>query len=350
MIRPLSVAAIGLFVALTLSACATTPHPSAPAGQPPVAPTPTATRALAPEPRVGTTCARLVGVEELQAQLLKPIRVRTDDMHVDDFSDAVLRQAGGLRCAWGGDDRTDSMYDTGMTMSLLPDAAEDYARYRASQYFEGDAAGTGLGSGVHCNAPSPICVGDVLVGTTWLSFTYSDEGRTGDVTPAVVDLLTRMAARIGESSASSWSPPPASLDELPCTAAAATTILGSPATARVPEAEDGNVLFDAVVALRDNVRACSWSTGDGGPTAGLQLLPGGAWALAPMTASGAGWPLIGVPTRTAPAGTDGALQGCGDTCLSAISLRGSLVSFDSFPPDAPTFEEQLARIGGVLAG
>jgi len=343
----------GVLVSVTLAAC--TAAPASTASPSPsrtvVTPPPTPARAEAPEPRVGTTCAHLFGVDELQKLLLEPIRVRTDETHMDDFSGAVLRQAGGIRCTWGGDDRTDSMYDTGLMLALLPDAADDYARFRSSQYFDGDPGGADLASGIRCGSPdAPVCAGEVLVGTTWLSFTYSDKGRTGDLMPMVVGLVTRMAARIGKPSGAAWSPPSGSLDRLPCTPEAGTTLLGRSATAGAPEEEGGSVLFEAAAARHANVSVCAWSTDDGGPTATFQLLPGGAWALAPMTASGAAWTLLGVPTRSTPAGTDGGLEACGDTCLAVVSARGSLVSFDSFPPDAPTFDAQLARVGGVIAG
>jgi len=345
---PVLVLVLGLLLGLTLAAC-TAPPAGTPTPNPP-APVVSPTRAEAPEPRVGTTCAHLLGVDELQRLLLAPIRVQTDETRIDDFGGAVLRQAGGIRCAWGGDDRTDTTYDTGLTLSLLPDAEGDYARYRSSQYFEGDAAGTGPTSGIHCDSSAPICGGEVLVGTTWLSFTYSDKGRASDLTPTVVDLVTRMASRIGKPTGSAWSPPTGSLDRLPCTGAAGTTLIGRTAVASAPEEETGTVLFDAVAARHANVSVCSWSTGDGGPTATLQLLPGGGWAFDPLAASGATWPLIGVPLRSASPGTDGALHACGDTCEAAVSVQRSLVAFDSFPPDAAGFDAQLARLGGVLAG
>ncbi|MGN6326470.1 hypothetical protein [Pseudolysinimonas sp.] len=256
----------------------------------------------------------------------------------------MLDQAGGLACAWGGEDRTDSTYNTGLTLTLLPDATADFAAFQRDPYLNGNNAPTvGAASVIHCNGPQAPCLGDVLVGATWLEFTYSDAGRAADPTSAVVALLTSIASRVqGLIPAPHWEPPASAASAVDCSDAAGSALVGIPVSS-TPQ-DPGLVSLGSAAARRAGVVGCEWGAEDAAASAAVGLLPGGAWAFAPMAATSPAVPLVGPLVPSSVEWSDGALSGCGDGCDGIISVRGSLVFVNAAGVDPAGFPAMLSRV------
>jgi len=111
---------------LLLTACA----PEAP---PAVAPSPTlspepASASLSPISVFDLDCPGILSVDEAQAFVLSPIQARRNESTIPfDAREIILLQRGSINCHWGGDDATGGAYDTGIMLTVAPNAPQNYA-------------------------------------------------------------------------------------------------------------------------------------------------------------------------------------------------------------------------------
>ena len=357
MIRRASLAAVALTGILAVAGCASPAaepaptHASKPAEHA-ATPTPTATVAL-PSPGwpYAIGCEGILPTATVQSHIVAPISLKYDEHSVPSrASDVAMADAGALTCVWGGTDRTDSSYDDGLTLTVLPDAATEFASWKAS-------SGASSGGGSICSV-NP-CGDDRLVGTTWFSLRLSDSRRAGGSganlsadDSALAALITTALGNLGPRSAA-WTPPASAENGRrfcdPAEAAVLAGVMGIEATRITQRSGSEYVDLGTVAVNRGGLQECSWDIGPQSDSGGVSIatVPGGAWALPRMLAAPQSHYPLGSMSAIRVSGTDGAVAGCGDGCEALFSFGGSLVSLSISPPSEgsalPTFEPQLER-------
>ncbi len=325
---------VGAALVLALAGCTPTPA-SSPSARPSASPSPTASLASAPAPApaLPLSCAQLFTTAAVQSHLHATVSVKVDETHVGpELWDLAVLQAGGTECTWGGGDMTDAAYDTGVVVSILPDAASEFA---AREVPAGGPLVTGtIGSSSAYDCSSGAwCVGDALAGSYWISFVVSDaDSATNGPTPATVESIMKPIADAvsgAGGSVAAWSKPKTSFDGAAlCTAASASSIVSAAIGATVtlsPKTELSGLI--GAVAGREGVGVCDWSSG-GQPALSIEVLPAGAWAFPRVAAAPPEWTLIGKGTAIDVPGSDGALSGCGEHCVSLVRFRNSVVEVE----------------------
>ena len=344
-----------ILAVLVVAGCTAAPTEGEPTPSQTATPEPTEPALTAPRSALPLTCDELYGLAELQPQLAEPVQVRKDESSAPlGVRAAQAMQSGALECVFGGDSRTDSSYDYGLSILVFPAAGAAFDSYRASEagagllgYARLDTLGdrsmlTCQGSEMFGSAESPgdtfICGGDFVVGDYWVTARLSD--RSDLLTDAAYELATAVmqtvAARIAEAGSprALWIPPtgadPAALCSDP---AAATALLGVDASTLAVE------ITPEYRAAGVPLLSCQWTT----ESTGLRLtaLQSGAWAFDRVEATPGmtfhGW--LRPSERFDIEGTDGALVTCIDACYGFISWEGSLIQI-SF--DEPTFDPVIA--------
>lgn len=332
---------------IMLAGCAPAPsHPASPHTGSPGSATPAAvpTAPVAPGWAYGIGCEDLIPSSTVQSHIVAPVSVKYDEHSVPATTfDVAFADAGGLKCVWGGTNRTDSSYDDGLTLMVLPQAAAEYASWVA-------AGGT---PGCSINA----CIdGGRLVESTWVSIVLSDSERTGgnsanlsadDVAVAahVADALGHLGTRGGL-----WSPPAgADTGARFCQADEAARLANAFADTsnvsldNVPAVPSNDLL--SVALARGGFVSCGWTVGGDHSIGSLAIstVPGGAWASARMYASPPAHYPFGQYSAVSIAGATGAVAGCGDGCQAMFSVSDSFYAFSAQTTDLQTFLPQVGQ-------
>jgi hypothetical protein len=305
-------ASVVLFAVLAGCAHAPTagPSPSAAKTAKP-SPSPSPTQLEQPRSALALTCAQLLPLPQLQAHLVDPVSVKIDETHLPRLlAEIAVLQAGGTQCAWGGEYMTDSTWETGVTLAVLPDASRDFLSWESEPAAPRSVIGSvGDFSGLTCSPGSGWCSGDALVGSYWVGFSVNDVNTT-DVNTTDVDAATAKANAVmaivvaairGAAPArSNWTPPSSTLN-----------------------GRELCVDSSATAASRTAMAGCSWSN----PTDGLtvETLPSGSWALPALVSNPPKWTFFGSPAPLAVPGADGAIGACGDGCEAYAALDGGLI-------------------------
>lgn len=304
-----------------------------------VSPSPaTSTPALAaaPTPALSLSCADLFAAGAVQSHLASPVAVKVDETHFAPLiQDIAVLQAGGTECTWGGTDRTDGGYDTGVVLAILPDAASEFAS-RALPTGALVRGAVGADSSFQCvsgGSSGDQCTGDALAGGYWIEFSVSDSdgipGAGSSTTQAIVKPIVAAIAAAG-GTVSDWARPARTFD-------GAAFCSDSGASARISAAVGETLVpgppfqssgVRAAAQTREKMANCTWASASD-PTSNIIIstLPAGSWATSALLAAPPSWTLIGVPTAFTVPNSDAALHGCGDHCEALVSSHGSLVSF-----------------------
>ena len=320
------------------------PHTVAPAV---AAPTPTPTVPAEPGWPYSIGCADILTEAQVQANVTATVSVKADETAVPSrFTDVSLADAGGLRCVWGGADMTDSSYDAGVALTILPKASAAYAARPATTPYPCKAWG---------------CWEDFLVGDTWVEMRYSDSGQKNNATDvqAQVDRVKAIIAdrlnSLGVPRAP-WSVPEGSLTAgQACLSSGSGLVAGAigvdPSTVRLDTQPSYSLQYSSVDA-RSGDTYCRWMIGSGHSSSmTLEVIPGGSWAFAGVSAR-----LLAGPTESGtftPAvipGADSAVVACSDYCSAVVSAQHSLAMFTTeSPKDQATFIAEVQRLVASLA-
>ncbi|HXR44462.1 MAG TPA: hypothetical protein VN759_06625 [Pseudolysinimonas sp.] len=334
MIKKAAAGAVVSILLVLLAGCVATPGSSPHSTPASVTPHPTATTASSPSFALGIGCADILTTAEVQAQVAATVGVKVDEHSAPtDADDVALDQAGGLRCVWGGTNRTDGGYDDGLNLALLPHAAADYATWIA------DA----VPASQDCQVESLRCSRDLLVGDVWVEAEYTDSDRQGatqaSIEAAFGTLLDEARARLAPVSTrhAAWTPPTDVLPSLASCADAvgkAAGILGvDPASVTTRDDPPYRDLPE-IAAERVKMSSCSWASQD--RQLDWVVVPGGGWSFGAMSVTPPQPTLIERLRPATVAGAQAALIGCGDACVAYLEVRGSFVDvgMDSGKDDA----------------
>jgi hypothetical protein len=316
--------------------------------------TPTTAPALtAPRAALPLSCAELLPLARVQSHLSDPVTIHVDETHLPpSLDDMAVVAAGGTECVWGGQYMTDSTYDTGVSLAILPEAASAFAASEANVGGDGYVSNTiGDGSSYQCTSTGESggdwCTGDALVSGYWVSFLINDSnGPSGDtaVTGTMAEVVA--AIRAAGPERSNWTPPASDLDpERWCTATDAAARIGTVTGGAVSRTDyEPRLGIRGIAAERAKVTGCIWITGQGGYFA-VVTIPGGAWAIPMLADAPPMWTLIGPPSTLSLTGSTGAVRGCGDHCEAMIGIGTDLVDISQAADSdvSPTFDVTAQR-------
>jgi hypothetical protein len=304
--------------------------------------------ALRPAFLNGSDCAGLLSTDEVQKQVVATVAVRRDQDSPPRWAeDVALLQAGGIECVWGGTDMTDTGYDDGVDVTILPNGADQLAAWRTHQPTD------------YCSELR--CMSNSLIQGAWVSVSYSDSERVHDSDAAlhgrVSALVALLGSRLTAARAQPWKPaqnafdPPGLCSQPATTAAIGVGIGVDPATLSL-DASSYSVGDDPGGAAlgRPGSLSCSWNSG----TAGLTVIPGGGWAFpALMTSPPPARVFLGAMREISVAGADQTDVGCGDGCAAFILYRGSFIELTAGTPDntvtefTPIVQRIVAALGSI---
>jgi hypothetical protein len=314
---------------LALVGCApsTTSSPSSARA---ASPSPSASLTSAPVPALPLSCAQLFTIGAVQSHLHATVSTQVDETHVGTYlEDLAVLQAGGTECTWGGTDMTDSSYDTGVVLTILPDAATEFAARQLSTSADVVTGTIGTSSAYDC-ASGAWCYGDALAGGYWISFVVGDADSpdNGPTAATVEAILKPIAQAVGSAGGSvkPWAKSNKAFDGAAlCTDAGAqglvSSALGGAVTLQDATAFDGIL---GAAAQREGMTSCIWTAGPNNGI-GIDVLPGGSWVYPRVAAAPPLWTLIGHPSAIDAPGSEGALVGCGEHCEALFSIQKSLV-------------------------
>ena len=334
---------------LVLAGCA--PKPAAPpisTFSSSVAPRSEPIQAATPSFLLGIGCADILTVADVQAQVAAPVSVKADE-HTPpaDAYDVALDQVGGLRCVWGGSNRTDGGYDDGLNVALLPRAADGYATWMA------DAVAGSQG----CQVESLRCSRDFLVADVWVEADYADSDRQAatqaSIEAAFGTLVDHVRSKLAGVTTRHplWIPPADVLRPLASCADSVTKaagILGVAAGDVSTQDDPPYRNLPEIAAERAKMTSCSWSAGDS--QLDWTVVPGGAWSLQEMSSDPPQPTLIERLRPAAVPGARAAFIGCGEACVAYLNAQESfvLVGMESGLDDAKlvtTAADALAAFG-----
>jgi hypothetical protein len=340
--RSLTLAPLVVTVVAVLAACAPVAvSPSAPATVA-ASSTPTPEAQGDPLPTLPLTCGDFFSEQAASDLLFLPVTLKVPETAVPSIVVAAGLQAGATRCIWGADDKTDNGWDQTIVLEVLPDGAEAFdinvwqVDDGAIVYPEGSTTSEYLCTSAEATYPG--CFANVLVDGYWAHVYVQTGGADMSLTRetveaslrAIVDTVTAAIAGAG-SPRPGWVVPSGVLAGGIC---AGQGIGDNPA-------------IGSIAAGRSGMLQCTV----GGNS--VSVLPGGAWALAPILATGQPNYSVRSLEQIEVAGADAAVWGCGDGCYAFFSIGGSLVSLYSGdvydgPAFTPTFEGFVAEV--VAAG
>jgi hypothetical protein len=220
----------------------------------------------------------------------------------------------------------------------------------------------GAGSTYQCESSGGTagytCEGDALAADYWVSFTVGDFSAAAGAGPAtVLAILKPLLAAIASAggSVAAWAPRSAPFDGAAlCTGSAAADLVGSAVgqTLSYSPGYDGGGLTDAAAA-REHMVECNWSAG-GSQVLTIATLPGGSWLWPRYSTAPPLWTLVGHGTAFDVPNTDGALHSCGEACVTAVNVHGSLVFLSLYltEPDGGTAASDriaLKLIAGIAS-
>jgi hypothetical protein len=340
-----------------LAGCTQPPTPAADPGTPEESPT--AEAATRPRPSLEIGCTGLLALETVQAQVTAEISLRIDETTpIAGLDGTAQLQAGGMRCAWAGENRTDNSFDDGLQLDILPDATDDFVTASTDSSFDGMTAVDDLGDEAYrqCDTVVAICRIQVLVDGYWVSAQFSDSDYPTSDAPthaatASVELLGAAveAIRAVPAPAPVWQPP--QTGDSVCTEALAAPIggaIGADPAGFTRASTDGPLwLISTAAARRLGVERCSWQN----DTQWLGRLPGGGWAVEVAPDAAAGTFLDGL-TIEQVAGVGDVAIACGQGCVAWFAHDGDLVEYAWYPENDLAYREdmknQVAAIAPVL--
>ncbi|MCA0217273.1 MAG: hypothetical protein LCH43_07945 [Actinobacteria bacterium] len=338
----LVVAVVGAVVA-SLSGCGV---PSAPAPSSPASgvasPTPTAQAQGDPLPTLPLTCGDFFSEQAASDLLFLPVTLKVSETSVRSTYTAAALQAGATRCIWGADDKTDNGWDQTIVLDALPDGAEAFDTNvwqvddGAIVYPDGSTTSEYLCSWVEPTYAG--CFANVLVDGYWAHAYVQTGGSDRSLTREAVEANLRAIVDSVTAAISSAGPPRPDW-------IVPSGVLAGGICAGQGLGDDSTV--GSIAAGRAGMLQCTV-----GPNS-VTVLPGGAWALAPILANGQPTYSVRSLEQIEVAGADAAAWGCGDGCYAFFSIGGSLVSVysgDIYDGEAftPTLEAFVAEV--VAAG
>jgi len=332
---------------LLLAGCTPEPEPT-PTATATVEPSPTAEAAVRPNPVFDLTCAELLALDEAQAAVTAPITVKRDETGLPgELLDVAYLQRGGLSCRWGGDARTDSSFDDGIDVLLLPDAESDYL-LRADGLAETWSVAGADAAIATCGAASDAvdgtfpgyCVAAARVGTTLVELRFSDSqgayGTEAELATVGQSLLATVIERLraADSVDQRWT--------APNSAAATGDLCANLGAAFLSTVGVGGLTGGAVDAFVAGSSACTYQNALGAFPAnvvGVTALHGGAWA-AGVTHTES--PALGQPweERRTAAGALWWLSPNGESVQGRAAIGGDLVTVSFLPQEAGQSVEQ----------
>ena len=332
--------------AVVLAACGA-PMP-VPSGSGTHTAAPTAAPLTSPVPRFAVSCHDLVPDAVVTALTDSTVSYKAGPESAPaDSTETAAREVGVLHCEWGGPTKTDSSYDTGLTVDVLPDAAADFAT--AINFLTIDSSYTVLDTvGDHsryvCQAYGVdySCTGQLLVDDAWADVGL--QGQMTGITLAIADARMEQSMRAVASALRNaprtdpWATisAPAGFARF-CANPAASEVVGSAVgrpglVVQTREGGQPSAVLD-FARQRAGVETCVFGAPDGS-TVGevfLELVPGGTWAFSGFAAQPPTDWYFGTAEQVAVAGADDAYLACNNAdCRSYLSLAGSMVVID-FP-------------------
>ena len=317
----------------TLAACA--PVASVPTSAPSADPTstssPTAVAAVEPLATVPLECADLFGAEVATEIVSAPVSVKVDESTVVSLDDIAQRQAGLLRCLWGGEARTDNSWDDSLEVAILADADAAFdvgvwqvddgaivypagsttSEYRCYQVLENYAS----------------CFANVLVNGYWARAMVTNRGGEVGFTPevaaatmrSIVDSLTSALQAAG-TARPAWTPP-------------ANPLTGAICGSLVSGVPDESLPYPDAVAQGRTPRAACTVAGASGLEYSVNVVPGGGWALPTIVDRlESPWWEVGPLSVVQITGVESAAGACLAVCSVILELESSAVSVTGTAP------------------
>jgi len=360
------VAVVSSVLLVALSACAhptpvhSTGHPTAHGGHG-ASPTPSTAALTAPRSAIPATCAQLLPTATAVAAFpaASAIAVReSESTPPQDAIQVAARQAGGLHCLWGGSERQDNGYVDVITLDVISDAAGDYHDNVVPN--TGDEVNTfGTASDVSCQGdPQFFCVGQVLVGTTWVELDYDSLGGEGEPASGSLQrfhsLLGGVVSRAQAAGAdrSLWSPPAGWNGAALCTDAALARVRTATGHADLEQTDysmEGPATAGSAGLARVGFDQCGWAreASSGLTLFGVQFVPGGAWAIAQELAQPPSF-YYGTLAPVSIPGATAALALCNDAaCQADLAVAGTWISVQA--DGASSMAELTHDIAALLA-
>lgn len=317
--RSLALVALTGAVVATLSGCgptAVSPSSSMPSGG--ASPTPTPEAQGDPLPTLPLTCGDFFSEQAASDLLFLPVTLKVSENSVRGLFAAAALQAGATRCIWGAEDMTDNSWDQSIDLSVLPDGAQAFDT-NVWQVDDGaivypDGSTTSEYLCPYVEASYAQCFANVLVDGYWAHVWVQTGGSDMSLTRPAVEANLRtivdsvMAAIAGAgASRPAWAVPAGVLAGGVC----AGQGFGDASTT------------DSVAAGRAGLLDCTVGQDS------VTVLPGGAWAFAPILATDRPSYSIRNLEQIDVPGADAGAWACGDGCYAVFSIGGSLVSLYS---------------------
>ena len=318
---PRSLALVALTVALSavLSGCGAAPSVAPPSPVvTPSSPSPTPEAQGDPLPTLPLACGDLFTEETASELLFLPVTLKVSEATVRNVSAAASLQAGATRCTWGADDMTDNSWDQTLDVSVLPDGAQAFDTNvwqvddGAIVYPEGSTTSEYLCPFV--DASYAQCFANVLVDGFWARAWVQTGGSGLSLTREAVEANLRTIVD-SMTMAISGAGPARPAWVMPSGVLAGGICAG--------QASGDNSTIDSVAAGRSGLLRCTVGEDN------VSVLPGGAWAFAPLLADDRPSYSIRDLEAIDVAGADAAAWDCGDGCYAVFSIGGSLVSLYS---------------------
>jgi hypothetical protein len=333
--------------ALVLAGCSS--PTAAPTGSPAASassakPTTAPVDATVPTVRVPMACDDDLSDVEISKLIGSTVKLHEDastpPANVDDI---VERQLGVLHCAWRGDSPPDAGTVDGLTLSIEPDGATDFAKSIPEFAQQGQANTTAITAGepsyTGCSASGGYnCNGDMLTSGYWVSVSMIDS------VPKAVPLatakarlrqvLTELITGLAEAGkpVAAWKPASGSASTF-CSAPGSTAAVQRAFASKglQPDRSDDPPTSAADDESGFDFAVCSWFDQGSAPAGqvgevDVSVVQGGAWAIPAMVAAPPTMWLVGKYRAVTIPGASGAVLGCGDdTCDAIVGLDGNAV-------------------------
>jgi hypothetical protein len=354
-------------MAAALAGCAppvfSTAHPAQSGST--ITPTPTPTAPAKPVVRFSTKCDDIISATALSTIVGTSVTLKQDETSKPtDLASAASLQYGTLNCVWGGMSETDGGFDQGLTLTAAPDAASAFGGSLAALKRNSPPTAVnnvGDRSEYQCEALFAYCVGNMLVGSTWvyarLQFEPAHLTKTS-VNSSMQRLLATAASVFKAATVTPAWTPPAPLPGFcaaPSTTSALRNALGSPGLSPIAipaDAADISIMSRSPAVLA----TCGWKAparGTSVPTfseVGVVILDGGGWAMPDFLATPPSVQQIGTYSPTTIAGTGGALLLCAlGQCDALATVGTSLVEIRLNAPSLPAVQAALPKIVALIA-
>ncbi len=324
---------------LLLAGCAV-PQPEPTEAAPSESSEPTA---AAPSFRFGLGCADILDLATVQAQISQPVSVQIDETStLSDWYDVNLAQAGGIHCAWGGENKTDQRWDYGYELWIRPDAQGLF-----DTYYAGEQAS--LEPNNCFGDTTPPCTANYTFEGSWVRSYLSDDAPDAGAAAIAFAALNNVVDEklTGLPLAEPW-PAPASAVDVCAEPAASERV--SQATERDPETLTPPQFAPALdISTSGADQTCGWYDAEtGSDILVVEQIPGGGWAFDAMVTD-APHPFLIEPMAAVPVpGAEIAYVGCGDGCAALVKVGDDLIQLDTGAYDEDGFVQVVtAWVGGL---